>query len=353
MNNNITYSNIIDRLNEKNITFKVIELQEGVKIIVSEYGGRVFGPFFAEDDKSTSWTNNIFSDKDSFNDFYNSDQWNLGGDRIWIAPEIQFSVKDRNKFWETLKTPAAIDPGTYTLQMDKDICILQQHMDLEAYNINSGTASLNITRKIRKIENPLRKTKIYKTLDKVIYAGYEQKITLETQNDIYAEAWDLIQLNPGGKIYISSCSNVEYVDYYEEIDSEYQKINQNHVELNLSGNRRYKVGFKSAQIFGRVAYLNKCDDDNYYLIVKCFFNNPSSVYAEEPPAQPGDNGYSVHVYNDDGNFGGFGELECNLQTIGGDTGVQSSTDQILTWFYRGNKEDIENVLLSLMGVSVK
>jgi hypothetical protein len=45
---------------------------------------------------------------------------------------------------------------------------------------------------------------------------------------------------------------------------------------------------------------------------------------------------SVHVYNDGGVFGGFGELECNGRTIGGKT-VASGLDEFAFWFLAAPK----------------
>jgi hypothetical protein len=110
------------------------------------------------------------------------------------------------------------------------------------------------------------------------------------------------------------------------------------------------VGYKAAHLFGRVAYLNRFDDERSYLFVRNFFNNPSAAYAEEPAHSPGRRGHSFHVYNDGGMFGGFGELECEGQTIGGPTGRTSSTDQMLLWLYIGPDEKLRHILCHLFGI---
>ena len=350
MSKSITYHTIKKRLDENGLVYTSLNIGEGINVIITRYGGRIFGPF-VDKESSVLWVNRDFISKDAFKSLYQSGHWNIGGDRMWLAPEIQFSVQDRTRFWETLNTPAAMDPGMYQLHAKNDRCVLQQDMVLSTYNINSKLAHVSITREIMPVLNPLRNLKQNSTdLCQLRFAGFEQKVTLSTKDDIYAEAWNLTQVNPGGKMFIASSSNVEYVDYYEQINEDYQRICLNHIELSITGDRRYKVGYNSANIFGRIAYLNEYDSSMYYLIVKNFFNNPSSIYAEEPPEKPGHNGYSVHVYNDNGDSGGFGEMECNLQTIGKDTGLNASTDQIITWYYFGEKKQIEMALCALMGI---
>ncbi len=81
-----------------------------------------------------------------------------------------------------------------------------------------------------------------------------------------------------------------------------------------------------------------------------FYNDPSATYLEEPPDRPGQRGYSVHVYNDGGKFGGFGELECNGRSIGGQTGRSASTDVFTLWLYVGATEKIKNITAYMLGV---
>ena len=355
MNNHITAADIAGRLDENGIRYEKLQLQGGAFILVSDRGGRIFGPFLAEGEESLFWANGAFTGADTFQGFMRSGDWNLGGDRIWIAPEIQFYVKDRTKYWETIFVPPAVDPGTYTLQFDGQICTLSQRIGLQAYNIASGETALELTRQIQTAENPLRSLKGCDELIKnVQFSGFQQQVTLRSESGqhIYAEAWNLSQLNPGGKIYICAVPAAQHVDYYEPVTEEYMTRGVNYVSFRVTGDRRYKIGLKAAHLFGRMAYLNQQRDGGTYLIVKNFFNNPSSVYAEEPPGRPGDNGYSVHVYNDDGKLGGFGEMECNAQTIGGDTSRLSSVDTIATSVYRGAKADIEEILRQLTGITV-
>ncbi len=67
---------------------------------------------------------------------------------------------------------------------------------------------------------------------------------------------------------------------------------------------------------------------------------------------PGCNGHSVHVYNDGGGFGGFGELEVMGQTIGGETGRSASSDQFLLWMFVGPDPSIKRIARHLLGIPV-
>ena len=356
MNSKITYQQVTARLGENNLPFGELSLQNGVTIIVSQRGGRIFGPFLSKDSESIFWTNDAFAKTDTFKEFLRSGNWNIGGDRMWIAPEIQYHVPDRSDFWGSVFWPEQVDPGTYSLEQPQSgQWRLSQDMVLEAYNLASGQKELHLERSIRQVEDPLRNVTVYPDLiDGVLFAGYEQVVTLSEgkRDDIVSEAWSLTQLNSGGVLVIPASPRVEYTDYYQPIDESLQTIYPDHVRLKITGDRQYKVGYKAAQVFGRLAYYNHLDDDRAYLIVRNFFNNPSMPYAEEPDHTPGCRGHSIHVYNDDGNAGGFGELECNLQTIGGETGRSRSTDQLVLWLYIGAPDRVKEVGLHLLGIEL-
>lgn len=359
MNNHVTLGQIVARLEENNIDHAVLALENDVSLVVARRGGRVFGPFLPQasptDSESIFWTSDVFARRDQFEAFLASGDWNLGGERIWMAPEIQYSVHDRSDFWGTLDWPEQVDPGNYILQkLDDSRCRLSQDMTLEAYNIASGQKSLHLERLIRPAADPLRTLRNYEDLvDGVLYAGYEHVISLSEgeANRIMSEAWSLVQLNPGGILIIPASPRIGFVDYYEPAGA-LQTFHGDHVQLQITGRHQYKLGYKASHVTGRIGYVNQLEDGRAYVIVRSFYNNPSRPYTEEPAHLPGWNGYSIHVYNDDGNAGGFGEMECNCQAIGGETGRSMSTDELMLWLYVGATAQIREIALQLLGVSI-
>jgi hypothetical protein len=360
MNNKITQRQITSRLEEHGFEYSILELQNGVSIVVSKYGGRIFGPFLppavVPGGESLFWTNNAFAQADSFQDFLESGDWNLGGERIWIAPEIQYNVHDRTDYWNTYNLPGQVDPGRYSMdQVRSGQWQLAQDMTLEAYNLGSGTKELHLGRLIHQVADPLRYLNNYQELmDGVIFAGYEQVLSISEskRDDLKTEVWNLLQLNAGGLLFIPATRRLSYTDHYKPIDDSHQTVYPDHVRLRITGDRQYKVGYKAAHVFGRIGYYNQVDDGPAYLIVRNFFNNPSMPYAEEPADIPGACGHSIHVYNDDGNLGGFGEMECNCQTIGGETNRSSSTDQVVLWIYTGAPGPLKEIGLHLLGIEI-
>jgi hypothetical protein len=354
MDNQINFKTLVSRLEENRLPFGVLSLKDGSRIVISQRGGRIFGPFQDEESPSLFWVNSAFAQPEAFKEFLASGHWNLGGDRIWIAPEIQYNTRDRNNFFEAFHLPEAMDPGQYKLEETAaGQWRLSMDTTLAAYNLASGRKDLHLDRLIQPVEDPLRNLKNYLELvENVNFSGYEQIVTLEEsqRDEIVSETWSLIQLNPGGRLGIPSTPCVEYHDYYLPIDDTFMTLHPHHISMRVTGDRTYKVGFKSPQVFGRIGYFNELAAGRAYLVVRNFFNNPSGAYTEEIDRTPGQHGFSIHVYNDNGGLGGFGELECNEQAIGAYTGRSKSTDQLVLWIYTGETGKIKSIALQLLGI---
>lgn len=354
MNHHIACEQTVQRLEENRLEYLVLPVGGAMKVLVTQRGGRILGPFEGDRGESILWMNGAFSEKEKFAEFLASGDWNLGGDRIWLAPELQYNVKDRNDFFGTYVLPAQLDPGDYTLRkLDGPGCSLSQEMTLPMYNAPRRSKGLVIERTIVPAADPLAELDRHDDLLRgVAYCGFEHRINLrETENDgCCSETWDLAQVNPGGNLYLSTLPAAEHTDYYRPIDDEYLQAFPGYVRLKIDGVRQYKIGYKAVHFLGRVGYLNALEDGREYLFVRHYFSNPSAVYTKEPPQTPGCKGHPIHVYNDDGSYGGFAEVECSGQALGGDTGRASSEDLLLTWLYVGSSESIRRIAWSVMGV---
>lgn len=348
------FDEVINTLKCNNIPFEILTLSGDWKIIVSSHGGHIYGPFSAGCPEGIFWMSEGMSEPEASRNMIESKSWNTGGDRVWIAPEIQFNIRERARFRETLKTPVAIDPGGFRLARQEDIISLSQEIGLSSHNTVNGMIDIRFRQQILKASNPLRKADTYtKLMEGMEYCGFEQIIDLDCSGDpgIFAEGWDLLQIKPEGRLYIPMYQVSRGTDHYEAV-GDMEVIGNNGVFLNITGKQRYKIAYKSVHVTGRIGYLSDSDDEDSYLIIKNFPNNPSCMYSEEPPLQPGNRGYSVHIYNDDGNSGGFAEMECNLYTIGQPTGLSCASCRVSTWIFAGNKKKLGEITALLLGCNM-
>ena len=181
--------------------------------VAKEVGALVLRGQMGQGGESIFWTNNSFANPDSFKRFLNSGDWNLGGERIWIAPELQYAVPDRSNFFDSYSLSPQVDPGQYVLdEAKRQQWRLRQDMTLDVYIPAGKQKELHLDRLIRRAEDPLRNLSHHQDLiDGVVFAGYEQLTTLsEVEHDgLMSQTWNVIQLNPGGVLLIATFFSAE------------------------------------------------------------------------------------------------------------------------------------------------
>jgi hypothetical protein len=353
VNSHITYQQLVGVLQTAREPFATLRLRDNLQLIVTQRGGRIFGPFAGDAGESLTWINPALASNESFAAFVNAGQWNLGGERVWIAPEVQYNIRDRADFWGSHHVPASMDPGEYRLKATPTQMTLTTTMRLPAYNLAQGTAVLKVEKRIQAVENPLRALRQADVLMQgVRWAGYAQVVTLEAAEAItpVSESWNLTQLNAGGTLFIPCTPGVEVSPYFGDPAADALQAADGAFRIHITGQRQYKTGYKAAGMTGSMGYLNPLSADQSMLLVRHFFNNPSATYAEEVPDQPGANGHSVHVYNDGGQFGGNGEMEASGQALGGGTGRTQSTDAFVMNVFLGPTERLHRIAEVLLGV---
>lgn len=354
MESTFTRALLEERLTANRLDYGVLELQDGASALIVERGGRLLGPFWDTQSPSLSWINPVVSDEAAFAQFLADGEWNLGGERIWLSPEIQFLVRDRSDFWGTMSVPQKYDPGRWWMdQTANGHWRLREQVALKLYNLASGRKEIAVRRTFRPVADPLTNSGQYaRLLDGVRYAGYEQMVMLEEQkvDGVSLQTWNVLELNAGGQLLIPCTPGIHVTSYFGEPDAAHMHWWDRALCIRLTGKRLFKVGLRAAHHFGRLAYFNMGADGNASLIVRQFFNNPSSPYTDEPAHTPGARGDSLHVFNDGGDFGGYGEMEVQGQTVGGEGGVSAARDPQILWCYEGPRERIHAISHHLLGI---
>jgi hypothetical protein len=347
----ITLRQTLDCLEKAGVHYAALEL-DGASIIISEYGGRILGPFWGAKEKSLLWMNKAFQDTASFKALIQKKDWNIGGDRFWVAPELPFFVTDKNDFFSTYNVQASLDPGNYAVQELSGSITLSQDVTLAVYEEPIGTKKFHMERSVKKIINPLLSLADADVLMKdITYFGFSQNISLlDTGEDalLYLEPWVLTQINPPGKLIVPFTGILEYVDYYEPINKSLFTIKDQCMIIDVTGEVRYKLGFKSIQTTGRAAYLGLLDGNLQYLLVKNYFNNPSNIYSAAPSWNPKQYGCSLFLFNDSGTQGGFAEFETCGTTISGTTGLARSENEIYYYFFIGMERDLLKIAKAVL-----
>jgi hypothetical protein len=350
-----SYRTAVQRLDEHGIGHRTVVLQDSSLLLISQRGARLYGPFRSETDASENWMPEAFRSAEAFAALITSQHWNIGGERVWIGPEIQYMIPVRSDYWGSYDLPAAMDPGEHSWEAGDGGDTLTRRNTLQGYNLGSGQVDLDVRISVTPAAHPLRFTRAYgEGVSDVRFAGYTQRVELTWAGGapLLSESWNLAQVRPGGQALISANPLVEVTDYYEP-SADFVDVTPGAVRARITGDRRYKIGVKAPHVSGRVGYFRDGAGDESSLLVRNFANDPSSVYAEEPDFSEGVLGDSIHLYNDDGALGGFGELEARGRTIGGATGRRSVADEFTSWWFFGTPAELEPIALQLLGVSLE
>ncbi len=327
----------------------VLAFDNGMRALFTQRGARMLGLFPSAEDANLLWTHPALNDAESFRRFAAAGEWNLGGERCWIAPEIQYNVADRRDFWNTLHVPPQMDPGHYHLTATGDTVRFESELTLTAHNLATGDKRLRVERAVRPASSPVP------VPEGVLFAGLAHAASLTELDSapIASEIWDLVQIPAGGTLFIPTSGALQVSRYFGEPAADAISAVDGCLRIGLTGARQYKVGYQALSVAGRMGYWRILPDGRASLLVRSFWNDPANLYAEEPPDLPGRTGHSIHVYNDGGEFGGaerFAEMECTGHTIGRQTGVNSSTDIFHLWVYVGPVESLRPLAHAYLGV---
>lgn len=352
MNNHITLKQVKERLEEANLEFEALDLGGGFSIICTARGGRILGPFENENGESFTWLNPAFKSEEKFAEFLKNEDWNMGGDRMWCLPEMPFFVEKRNDFFNRYVVQKELDPGNYALDSDGKCVSMGQTVKLGTFEAGGAVKEFTLGREIRSAANPLNNSdKAEELMHGVKYCGILQRVkmnVLDSDETLYLEPWLLTQINPSGELIVPTVSKAEYIDYYEPVPQDYTDIKENLTRLKVTGDLRYKVGFKASQLTGRSGYIGMLSDGRAYLFFRNYFNNPSAVYCGDPYASPGLYGCSLYLYNGHTAQGGFSEFEHCSSTVSGDTGIRKSDEMSGYYFYIGSKSAVEKIAEELI-----
>lgn len=344
----VKLNDVLARFEELDIDYEVLNLGQETQLIVSQYGGRVLGPF-DKNGTSLNWINPVFSNPIEFSKFISSNTWNLGGGRIWIAPEHDFFVQDRQNFYDSYVVQGNLDPGNYKVEKKNDVISVHQSTILSVLKSNQDINLL--------IESKISKVKSFETLRSlrnVEVFGYEQEITLKDETlhpFMDVEMWELLQLNPRGIILVPYIGEFKFVDYYEEVGGAL-KVHDSYVELYADGLNRFKTGFYANNTAGRSVYLNKTEE-YYYMVFKQYDNDVLNNYLCDPWDKPGKKECSLFVYNDDGNGGEYVEFESSGHNVSARNGRESATNTVTHLYVTGEKGDIESAISRLINIDYK
>ena len=280
--------------------------------------------------------------------FFRSDRWhNSGGDRTWVAPEIDIFFPNFPKT-KIYRVPQQLDPGRYepvghSGAAYSSTCTL-------TLSRSRQMIPMKILKSWRGAPNPLRHEAMWKTLKSVQYAGYTQTTTLRLVRGTVRESapvgiWNLLKLPPGGILLAPTHSRTRATLYFGTIPRGDLATHRHGVCYTMSAKGIQKIGIRASAATGRAGYLYQ-QGGRWALVVRNFFVDPSGKYVDVPwnrDGQVGDRGIAIQACNVHCDLGRFAELEYHAPALGGDTGVTCREDVSQVWAFRGPRKSIQMI----------
>jgi Family of unknown function (DUF6786) len=326
----------------------VWESCDGTRVLVLPYGGRVLGVFAPRDDRNFFWTHPALGDVASAREFYGSEQWhNSGGERTWLAPEVDFffpDFPDLNQYWQQPE----LDPGHYEVS--------QENAELAWTN----RATLNMSRTKRRVEVEITKS-LAPALNplgydsdeaepKVKYAGYTLRTSLQLMNSggpVQIGLWQLVQMPHGGEMLVPTFFRGEPKVYFGAIGADDLVVDTHLIRYKMRADGGHKIGVPATAVTGRAGYLYGAGDE-VSLVVRNFTVDPSGEYIDVPWAETEKFGFAFQACNVNVGVGAFSELEYHLPAIGLSPGSLRSEDESQLWAFRGPWPAIKSIAQRLL-----
>jgi len=344
---------LITALDAADQSWRELTLDDGGRVLLLPYGGRVLGLFAPDEEENLLWTHPALNAPATAKDFYRRDGWpNCGGDRTWLAPEGELFIADLSRAWETYRVPEALDPGDYhAVETDGSVRLVNRFTAKLLHAQRSVGAE--ITRGVSPALNPLRHH--HDLCADVRYAGYTLHVTLRLQTSdpsIRLGIWNLVQMPHGGELRVATYGRASPCVQFGEVAAADLATESGLLRYRMTAGGIQKIGLHAPSVTGRAGYLYKTSDAQSTLLVRNFHVNPSGCYVDAPWDDLAAPGYAFQVCNvSTTELGSFSELEHHAPIAAeGDARVCADTSQL--WAFRGPASTIETISDRLLGASL-
>ena len=342
-------------------TFKAVDKNteswqspDGSRVLVLPYGGRVLGLFAPGDDENFLWTHAALTHIESARSFYQGEQWhNSGGDRTWLAPEVDFFFPNFPKLDKYFQQ-RALDPGHYEASSSSGTLTLTNRANLKLSR-GQHEVQLEIEKSVSPALNPLR----YDTsaeAEGLKYAGNALRTTLQIRGKSGDDTtriglWNLLQMPHGGDLLVPTTARSQPKIYMGTIGPEDLIVGEHLIVYKMRATGEHKLGVRATAITGRAGYIYGSGNQTS-LIVRNFGVNPSGEYVDVPLAELDNFGFAFQACNVNSQLGAFSELEYHVPAIASGSGEARCEDVSQVWAFRGPEAAIKTIARLMLSSEV-
>lgn len=251
--------------------------------------------------------------------------WNLGGERLWIGPEVDW-------FWQRVgkpdfsfyQVPVDLNPDRWTVtRQEADSFCSEIEISLQCAH-RDARVRLGISRKFElipasSIESRGGLSFQISTILEILDGTAGQPVDL----------WSILQVPFGGSMIIPTVGSPIPRDHFAPCPASEFTSSPGLLELKIGGPAMFKVGLAPHASAGRVAYRRPIGS-NWLVLERNFPLHPALRYCDSPMDLPDTQGDALQFFNDDGSFGCFGEMEHRSPALVCGEGPQTLTESTIT-----------------------
>ncbi len=265
-------------------------------LVVSARGGRVFGPFVAGADP-IGWC----PAPQALAAALATGDWNIGGERVWLAPEAAFNFTDPQRIVDTYRVDPALDPGTWRLQRDGATLHLTLRADIAL--VGGGRVGVEIRRSLT--PRPARAL-----AGGVREFGYGQRIAVRQLSGppLPLVPWLIRQVSPVGTAFLDARSGARGEAVFGAPPEAAIAAADGWWRVPFRGPGFMKTVYRRAALRdGRIGLMAEGPTDAALLYRPVLADEER--YPECLPGASRSAGQCAALFYDDGRFGAYGEIE--------------------------------------------
>jgi len=312
------------------------------QVLVLPFGGRILG--LAPDHRTnTLWTHAALQTESGARHFSDAALWlNFGGDRAWIAPEVETNFRYPRNAEPVYEVPKSIDPGQYRVNAQDAHAVRLSAAMTVRFNRRQAEVRLLMERTVTCLpESPLA------VPADVQFAGYWLQSTLSAAgpipDGIRPGLWHILQVPGRGKIVVPVRPDAQPRTF---IGTPACELAGRRLTCNVVTSKSFKFSIRADDCLGFMLYINTIKRPAT-LVARRFAVHDRAGYADEPYDDPADIGHVQQVYVDDGALGGFGEMEYHTPALASQ-GPATLTDTSETWGFTGSAEHLTDLAEQLL-----
>ena len=345
------------RLDRMGQTVRALAFADGTRLLVLPDSGRVLGLYPPGSENNFLWTNPALT-TDAANEVFDHTDWiNPGGDRTWLAPEIELFIGDLARPLETYAVPSALDPGNWTLASATDTDIRLTNATRLRLLRAGREVGVRLVKRVYSAVNPLGDAVIART--GLQYAGYTQVTTVELEPvadaAIRLGLWNLMQLPSPGVMFVATRTASQPQVMFGTLSTGELAVEPRMVRWAMAARGAdVKIGIKVGPLTGMAGYLRRDATAGMAdLVVREFAIDPAGDYVDALWKHPHETGWVFQACCVRGGKERFNELEYHAPAVAAVTGSNRRQDVSHVWAFRGSVKAVEDVAVSLLGQSAE